>query len=170
MPFDFAQGRRILKMFNKTPARKRKREIKKLFGIALVILMVLGIIGGGGYYLLAITFKKPLVSPLTGHNTGTALGSRHQSVPGFADYSDDTVQELRKDLEKKKIAFGDIKSASNSSYLVTLKDGEVVTFSSEKDILSQVSSLQVILSRLTMEGKLFSQLDLRFDKPVIKMR
>jgi hypothetical protein len=38
----------------------------------------------------------------------------------------------------------------------------------DKDINPQLASLQFILSRLTMEGKGFRSLDLRFDKPIIR--
>lgn len=40
-------------------------------------------------------------------------------------------------------------------------------FSSEKELTSQVISLQFILSRSKIEGKLPKLVDLRFDKPVI---
>ena len=70
------------------------------------------------------------------------------------------------DLNKKQIAFTSIKK-QDDSYIVTLQDNSKVTFSSQKDIMTQIASLQYILSHLTMEGRQFSSLDLRFDQPVI---
>jgi hypothetical protein len=140
---------------NWTPARKRKREFKKFLGLAAVVLVIVGVFGAGGYYLYITNVKKPLyVSPLS----TKALNVNDEKTPSDV---------LKKELQQKKIAFTDVKTASNSSLLVSLKDGGVVTFSSEKDILTQVSSLQFILSRLTMEGREVRSLDLRFSKPVI---
>lgn len=140
---------------NKIPERKRKRVFKKLLGVALVTLIVLSVIGAGGYYVFTIKFKKPLyISPLSTKNLNVMQ-------------DDDPLGIIKKQLVQKKVSFTDVKVASNSSILVTLTDGGVVTFSSEKDILSQVSSLQFILARLTMEGREVRSLDLRFSKPVI---
>lgn len=49
---------------------------------------------------------------------------------------------------------------------IRLPDQSEVIFSLEKDMEKQVASLQLILSRSKIEGKPFSKLDLRFDKPV----
>ena len=81
----------------------------------------------------------------------------------------DNLANITKLLGQKQIDYQAV-VASGSSYLVTLKDGGQVLLSPQKDISVQISSLQFILSRLTMEGKLFSQLDLRFDKPIIVAR
>jgi len=42
-------------------------------------------------------------------------------------------------------------------------------FSLEKDLIFQVNSLQVILKRAKIEGKVFEKIDLRFGKPVITL-
>lgn len=140
---------------NKTPARKRKREFKKFLGIVLILLIALSLFGAGGYYLVTVKLKKPLyVSPLS-------------TKPLNISEKDDTLHALENGLHQKNIAYTDIKTSSNSAYLVTLKDGGVVTFSPQKDILSQISSLQFILARLTMEGREIRTLDLRFSKPVV---
>jgi len=65
------------------------------------------------------------------------------------------------------IKFDSIHSNSNGSTTVYLKDGGQVILSSKKDILLQISSLQLILSRLTIEGKKLKTLDFRFDNPVV---
>lgn len=70
-------------------------------------------------------------------------------------------------LRESKISFSKIEKATDSSYLVFIREAGVVNISSSKNLKQQVSSLQLILSRLTIEGKRFKRLDLRFDKPVI---
>jgi hypothetical protein len=141
-------------MFKRVPDRKRKREFRRVLGMGLIILLALSLLGAGGYYLVVLKFKKPLyVSPLSMKPLNVA--------------EEDPLHVLEKGLKQKNIDVVEIKTSSDSAYLVTLKDGGVVTFSSQKDILSQISSLQFILARLTMEGREVSTLDLRFSKPVV---
>jgi hypothetical protein len=70
-------------------------------------------------------------------------------------------------LQKKNIPYNSIDIIDSSLYSISLKEEGVVYISAEKDIPMQIASLQVILNRLTMEGKQFRKLDLRFSKPVI---
>lgn len=79
-------------------------------------------------------------------------------------------KELENLLSQKNIAFSSISVLSDSSYLVKLSTGEEIIFSATKTMPSQVSSLQLILSRLTIEGKRFVRLDFRFDKPVVTFK
>jgi cell division septal protein FtsQ len=51
---------------------------------------------------------------------------------------------------------------------IWLKDNVRVVMSSEKEIDSQLDSLQLILRRAKIEGEQIKEIDLRFDKPVIK--
>lgn len=82
----------------------------------------------------------------------------------------DLTGELKILFDKNNIGFSSIEIASDSSYLITLKDGSEVFFSSSKSMPSQISSLQFLLGRLTIEGKRVSRLDFRFDKPIIVYR
>lgn len=81
------------------------------------------------------------------------------------NYKTNSIEEI---LKRSNIHFEKVETATDSSYLVFLKDDGQVSLSTKKDIQLQVSSLQVILSRLTIEGKKFKRLDLRFDKPIIE--
>jgi len=74
---------------------------------------------------------------------------------------------LENQLEKANVPFSTISLISDGSFVVMLKDGGEVILSSKKDIKSQISSLQLILSRLTIEGKRLKILDFRFDNPVV---
>ena len=58
-------------------------------------------------------------------------------------------------------------ASSDASLIVELENEGVVILSSKKDIRSQISSLQLILSRLTIEGKKLKILDFRYDNPVV---
>lgn len=81
-------------------------------------------------------------------------------------YSSQTVEDK---LNEKKIEFKRV-SQESGFVRVILKDDSEVIFSSKKDIGTQVSSLQLTLGRLTIEGKKLKTLDFRFDNPVISFR
>ena len=132
----------------------KKRKIKnsffrsiKIFLFALVGISVL-------FYIvyLAVSFffpkKELFISPL----------SIQKNI--YHNRIDDLLQ-------KSGIAFTSIKDGPDSSYLVTLKDGGQVIITQNKNVQNQISSLQLILSRLTIEGKRFKSLDFRYDKPVV---
>lgn len=80
---------------------------------------------------------------------------------------DKDTGQLERALAKKGVDFESIVISSDSGYIVQLKTGEEVLMSKTRSLDEQISSLQVILPRLTMEGKRFTRLDLRFDRPVI---
>lgn len=80
-----------------------------------------------------------------------------------------TAKMVRKELERRHFTVSQLMTGLNNTIIVTLESGEEVVLSADNDIQTQLSSLQLIHSRLTMEGKRFKKLDLRFDKPVITL-
>ncbi len=146
----------------KSLPRKRNRYIKKVLLISLISLGIVIVVSGVVYYLVAVKFKKPLyISPLP---------TMHFVQSSQSDQSDKKLPELQKALKKSRIEYKNISKDKDSSYIVTLQNGSKVIFSSQKDISVQITSLQYILSHLTMEGRQFSRLDLRFEKPVIVVK
>lgn len=79
-------------------------------------------------------------------------------------------EQFERLLKEHNASFFSISVASDSSYIVQLKEGEEVIFSPEKNIEKQVASLQLIQKRLTIEGKSFIRLDLRFTNPIIILK
>ena len=75
------------------------------------------------------------------------------------------IYQLIKYLRQYGIAVSDYILGSDYSLSIKTNDLEVL-FSLDKDIKKQVASLQVILSRSKIEGKVLNRLDLRFEKPV----
>lgn len=137
-------------MDNKKAPRKRK----KLFLVSLIIKIILFSLLFLFLSLVVSFFffqKQNLISPLP-------LG-KTASEPKTAN-----LEEL---LAKNNIPFSSIELASDSSFLVRLREGEEISFSPKKSITQQISSLQLVLTRLTIEGKRFKRLDFRFDKPLI---
>lgn len=80
---------------------------------------------------------------------------------------DQQVRLLKEKLNAKKIAYKEIQVSKNETYIITFEDKGIAIVTFQKNIDEQLSSLQLIMNRLTMEGKRFSRLDLRFDKPVV---
>ncbi len=132
----------------------KKRKIKTRFfqQIKIFFLGLLGlfVIFGIVYLILFFLFPKKqlFISPLA------LQKNTYQS-------------EIDNLLQKSGIAFTSVENTNDSSYLVNLKDGGQVIISKNKNVQDQISSLQLILSRLTIEGKRFKNLDFRYDKPVV---
>lgn len=141
--------------------RKRRRFIKKVIFYSSFLMVIAFIcIGFAGYSLWSKLHKPLYISPLP---------STHVAQAAQIDQGEIIGQQIENDLRKKQIDFQSVQR-QDDSYIITLQDNSKVTFSSEKDIMSQIASLQYILKDLTMEGRAFSSLDLRFDQPVIVMR
>lgn len=69
-------------------------------------------------------------------------------------------------LKEKQILFSSV-TLLNSTYTVNIPNSGQVMLSSQKNINKQISSLQRILHALTIEGKPFKSIDLRFNEPTI---
>jgi cell division septal protein FtsQ len=135
--------------------RKRNREWKQLSKKILIFISVFCITLG----FLFIIFRESshLMTPLS------LIKAQKAAV---VESTQDT-SVVKKALDAKKIEYDEINVSSEGAYMVRLKTGEDVILSSEKDLAKQLSSLQVIYSRLTMEGRGLRKLDLRYDKPVV---
>jgi hypothetical protein len=130
--------RRLLKK------EKLKVKIKLIFTICVILLIT--VIGLEFLYFNFI--KVSVISPLA-----------------KSKFSRQT--NLENELAKKKIPFVSVTASSDGSFIVKLLDQGGVILSSKKDIGSQLSSLQLMLARLTIEGKKLKILDFRFDNPVV---
>jgi hypothetical protein len=107
-----------------------------------------------------MSLNKPLyVSPLS------TLG-----IQAIRSVDDPNPQILAELLKQKNIEFTKISKLPDGSYKISLENNADVYVTFKKQINEQIASLQYILTRLTMEGKQFTQLDLRYDKPVIVIK
>ncbi len=134
-------------MWHKRQNRKKGKYLKYL-GILFLLLGASLILTAAFILLSPYVISNPLISPLP-------INSKTNKT------------DIKSLLEKQKISISSFSVATDSSYLVSLSDGGIVIFSASKDLTEQARSLQIILSRLTIEGKKFKSLDFRFDKPVV---
>lgn len=115
---------------------------------------------------IALVFLLSSLTLLEYLSVHFAFGKNTYLSP-LAEKQSNNTNLLEGELFKANIKFDSIYSNSDGSTTVYLKDGGQVILSSKKDILLQISSLQLILSRLTIEGKKLKTLDFRFDNPVV---
>jgi hypothetical protein len=132
------QRRRLLKK------DQIRAKIKLVFSI-LIVLLFLAI---GLEFIYFSYAKVSVISPLAKIKTSN-------------------LSNLEKILTQNKVFFSSVNANSDGSFTVNLLSGGEVILSSKKDIGSQLSSLQLMLSRLTIEGKKLKILDFRFDNPVV---
>lgn len=127
--------------------RKNKKYLRYV-GIVFLILGVSLILVSSFIIFSPYVFSKKLISPLPSRNTSKNVDIKSLLLGG-------------------KVDFESVHASTDSAYIVNLKEGGRVIFSTKKDLPSQVRSLQIILSRLTIDGKRLKVLDFRFDKPVV---
>ena len=124
----------------------RRQRFRKKIIFYVLLLIILGCLA----FLLDSNFlsKHPLfVSPL-----------------GKEDINKVIIEKLLKD---NNILFSAITVLPDSSYIVNVSNSGQIRISSTRDIKKQISSLQRMLRELTIEGKKFKNIDLRFSEPII---
>ena len=91
-------------------------------------------------------------------------------TPGEKISDEKTLQALKliKLLEGSFLSFKKIDGISKSDLTLFLSQGLIATFSAQKDLVTQVDSLQYILRHSRMEDSKIQAIDLRFQKPVLK--
>ena len=82
---------------------------------------------------------------------------------------DSFEEEIRESLFSIGQELRDLDLSSEKKIIATFSGNLTVLFSKEKDLNFQVASLQFILWRAKIEGKVPYFVDLRFDKPVVKI-
>lgn len=123
-------------------ANLRKRVSAGLFFGGLIVIAVFL------FYLAFLQKHPPFLNPL----------SKDQTSAGI---------KIQKILKEKKISYKSVSTSKDLTYKIVLdKDSEVI-IDPKKDIEPQLSSLQLILKHLKIEGKALRRLDFRYQKPVI---
>lgn len=80
-----------------------------------------------------------------------------------------SMEKVKDLLASEKIAYTKIEYADEGeTYLITLKSEEVVKLSGSKNVEAQVSTLQKLLRKLTIDNRKATQIDLRYSRPVVK--
>lgn len=135
-------------IFKKTVTKREKKAAsKKRLGILLIFIGLIAI----NFMLVYTAFlekPKPIISPL----------SKNQISSN---------QVVERKLKESMISYESFSTEKDLSYKVKLKAGGEVIIDPNKDIEEQLSSLQLILKQLKIEGKALRRLDFRYQKPII---
>lgn len=91
-------------------------------------------------------------------------------APGEKISDEITLQaiKLTKLVQGSFLSFKIIDASGKLNLTLYLSQGLVATFSAQKDLITQVDSLQYILRHSKMEDSKIQAIDLRFQKPVLK--
>jgi hypothetical protein len=135
-------------MFRRKLKKEKSKYRLKIFFVALLFLAVIIVVSE--YLYINLSFGRTnFISPIAKENKSKTAS-------------------LESVLDKNKVFYNSVEVGSDSSFIVELKTGGEVILSSKKDLVSQLTSLQLILSRLTIEGKKLKKLDFRFTNPVVE--
>ncbi len=144
----------------KKPVKNRKIESRNkrlfFFSCSLGVLVIVTSFCGSVYLFL---HKSPYISPMSMLKVNLASNKTPSVI--------DVQSEIENLLNQNKINYDSINKVDDATYIITIDGDEKVVIDPQTDLSMQIASLQLITSRLTMEGKRFSRLDLRDEKPVI---
>ncbi len=134
-------------MQQRKPTKKHHRQVKRVrLFISFLILVFLSLVLFLSYKI--VFFKKTtFISPISN------IGYKSNN-------------EFEAKLKKEKIEYSNFKVVGDI-YQFDIKDQGTVTMDPKSDHLKQISSLQLILRSLKIEGKRFKSLDFRYGNPVI---
>lgn len=132
----------------KTITKKQKKERSRKKLAAALIFIGLSVISVFLFYV-AFFQKEPLfVSPLSKDQTSG-------------------ITKVEKIFNEKRIHYESLTISKDLNYIVKLDEKSEVIIDHKKDVFDQISSLQLILSQLKIEGKAFKRLDFRYQNPII---
>lgn len=142
--------RGFFRRLQRNPQKKSEKLSITIFFVVSVIMIIL-------FLFLFSDRSSFYISPLP------KINNTNSSV-------NEVERMLSEELKRQNMEYASIDTSEGSIFYITLKEKQEVVVAGDKDISSQIASLQFIYNRLTMEGKEFKRLDLRFDKPVITLR
>lgn len=135
-------------IFKKTVTKREKKEAykKKLFFSSIIVgLLILNFVL---IYIAFLDKPGPILNPLSKNQISS-------------------TQIIEKKIKESGIMYESFTTGEDLTYILTLSSKSEVIIDSNKDIDEQISSLQLILKQLKIEGKALKRLDFRYQKPII---
>ncbi len=136
----------LQKPLTKKDKRKILRQHRGLIFVFIGLIMIITSL----FFAAFLEKPAPIATPISKNQTTQYL-------------------KVEKILKDKHINYKTLDIQDDLSYKLVLNHNEEIFLDSKKDVAGQLSSLQLILSQLKIEGKTFRRLDFRFEKPVIAM-
>ena len=138
-------------MHIKIPERKVKARLTRL--VVLLSLFLATLIVCAVIFAVWITSGFHVLSPLSALTQ--SVGSDAQLI---------SIQQV---CQEEKIPCGNVAVVDDKTVQLTLDNHAVVLLSLKKDVKKQLSSLQQVISQLTIKGKQFKKLDFRFENVIV---
>lgn len=139
-------------------ARNRLFKQKNFFALGIVLILLL-LIGGGWVVRNEVLLKIKTL--------GVSYGGLLKPI-GEEGIEVEAERRLKELALKEGLTLIDQPKVENTTLMATFSGKLTCLLSLEKDISPQFASLQFILWRSKIEGKMPKRIDLRFDKPVIR--
>lgn len=139
-----------------------KRKIKRKFGLAFRIFILIFF-----FLLITLFIKKNAVIGIKYLAGIISSSDKNEEIikPYTKEFS---VVELEKKLRESNIPDFTVSDRSNQGEVyVVIKNGPVVIFSTNKNLEWQITSLQDIITRLTIENKKPKKIDFTFEKTIV---
>lgn len=147
------------------PSRKLRNKIiasfKLIFFEFFLAVVFIAVLFGMYSTVGKAVYHRSLLSPLP------AFSKEQRPVVSKKMREQQVMRDLLEVSLQHKVKLATISAISQTSATASLSQGGNVIFSLEKPLDQQMSSLQLIISRLTIEGKGFTRIDFRFNDPVI---
>jgi len=138
------------------PKRRVKRIVNLIFFLLFIFIVTICVL-----FLSSLLFLKKTRAVIT------PLGILKNNPIINSNTSIQQSSDLQKIFDTYHLSFSNVSIGTDSAMHVALSDGREIIFSKNKQLDSQLASLQLIMNRLTIEGKHFIRIDFRFDDPVI---
>ena len=142
------------------PLKKRKKTKRKLI---LPVVLIFILLGG----ILAFNLKNFNFRNFNFEFNWSWPSSTPNLIKPIPEENLET--EIRKKLFPLRLDIEDLDLTDKRKLVATFSGNLTVIFSKEKDFDFQVTSLQFILWRAKIEGNKPFFVDLRFDKPIVKI-
>lgn len=155
-----------------------KVEVEKKYPATLILKIniekpIVNLITSQGYFYLSyqgkILFKSPLrFESLPVINYYQKLNFQSYQAGDFLTFKDiKSTLYLIKEISNLNINIDNVDINGVNMILFNIGDKKII-FSSEKDSGLQLYQLQQIIRQFKAEGKKFKEIDLRYDKPVVR--
>lgn len=140
---------------SKRRRRQKHPKRKKLFGLTLIFCVIV---------IFAFAFVRLRV-PLAISQAFSRVSLPMQGVEP-TPIPANSLKLLKDTLDKSHVSFTEITSNGTVATVKLSESGEAL-IPLNKSLIEQVSSLQLILSRIRIEGKKVGRIDFRFDKAIV---
>lgn len=139
----------------------RKRKIKVYVKKTIFVLCIfLGVFLASTAVLFKLFAQNPkVISPLS-----LAFSKIRREILG--EDTNKIIAQTEDNLSKHHLLYSSV-TEKDTMLIIAFTDGTEAILTPKKNIEEQIDSLQVTMSRLTIQGKHISRVDVRFERPVV---